>query len=233
MAQFKFMIHLNLATLICLSMSVAHAAGAKKEEGSCDDPVTPAAREKFEQCTSNIKVGAGVKKGLIVDADSNRAWFVDVNGSGKAECFKIGVGAPSNGGKGKARLGNGHGSNLTPPGLMMSFNKGSGWPPPFTDPKSFVGLKGTYADNNASEGRGILLHSCWGYQATQGCICFKGPMSRWQKVQKLIAGQEGQKNTPVFVYAKSMRGAGCQHPKKPDKPLQPSKPLYRTELISI
>jgi hypothetical protein len=199
MAIFKVSVS-QIATLTFLGLLLPTPAFA-----NCGVDMPTEAQQKFANCISKMS-SVVADKALIIDADTDGAFEVNTKNSQQAiKCFKIGVGDHSAGGSGNAQLGNGDGSNMTPPGMLLTYNKTSS--NVFSSTDQYVGLQGTNHENSLTEQRGVLLHSCNGMEATHGCICFQ--QSDWPEIKKLTQSQNNDKGTPIFVYSKSMKGDGC------------------------
>lgn len=194
---------------ICLSIGFM-ASDARAEDPpapTCSKPINPEAMKRYLNCVHKIQVNVG--KGLIVDADSNLAWLVDARTGRDPICYSIGIGRPSRGGSGAAQLSNVNNSNMTPPGLLVTFHK-TDTVGPFGSFNDFVGLTGTNEGNKLTAyPRGILLHDCGWRQDTSGCICFKGGRPVWSAMKAFMMSQDAEVGTPVYVYSRTMTGDGC------------------------
>ena len=168
----------------------------------CEAPTDSEAIQKYKTCAGGMSINA--EKGLVIDGDKGEAYVVDAKDGGNPKCYKICTGQNSHGGTGNAELGNEKESNKTPPGMLLTFKKTDS--SVFKSPDEYVGLNPTNNENNLTSARGVLLHACNG-EYTKGCIGFKD--GKWPEIKKLIQGQNNETGTPVYVYAKSMKGDGC------------------------
>ena len=160
---------------------------------ACDGSVTPQALEHYKNCLGKLPSNSA-SHGFIVDADKKEAWIVDKDGE-NPKCVEITVGSSST--SDPAKLGDGSGSNETPPGLLCTEQHDSAKFPAGTS----LGLKGLSSDNSSTESRGVLIHPSEG--PTQGCIGIKD--GKFDEVKESL----GENGSPVYVYSQTMDGDSC------------------------